>query len=185
MLKNLSEEHNIFMNKLIKEFKEFKSKLTIKKKEESKINKINIGKKYISIHYNDYSIKADKSKVDNKYIYLNNYLYSAERYLNNKNKYKVFLFFLFLFCNGYVNGVYDNFLKIKNKETDLYLYITSDGKFIDSELTMRFVEFLKLDFDFSYIRKEVFLNKNNKKLLIEKMNFYLNSKKKRFVLFQI
>lgn len=32
MLKNLSKEHNIFMNKLIKEFKEFKSKLTIKKK---------------------------------------------------------------------------------------------------------------------------------------------------------
>ena len=184
MLKNLSEEHNIFMNKLIKEFKEFKSKLTIKKREENKINKINIGKKYISIHYNDYSIKVDKSKIDNKYIYLNNYLYSAERYLNNKNKYKGFLFFLFLFCNGYVNGVYDNFLKIKNKETDLYLYITSDGKFIDSELTMRFVEFLKLDFDFSYIRKEVFLNKNNKKLLIEKMNFYLNSKKKDLFCFK-
>lgn len=178
MLKNLSKEHNIFMNKLIKEFKEFKSKLTIKKKEESKINKINIGKKYISIHYNDYSIKVDKSKIDSKYIYLNNYLYSAERYLNNKNKYKVFLFFLFLFCNGYVNGVYDNFLKIKNKETDLYLYITSNGKFIDSELTMRFVEFLKLDFNFSCIRKEVFLNKNNKKLLIEKMDFHLNSKEK-------
>ena len=96
MLKNLSEEHNIFMNKLIKEFKEFKSKLTIKKREENKINKINIGKKYISIHYNDYSIKVDKSKIDNKYIYLNNYLYSAERYLNNKNKYKVFIFFIFI-----------------------------------------------------------------------------------------
>jgi hypothetical protein len=184
MLKNLSEEHNIFMNKLIKEFKEFKSKLTIKKREENKINKINIGKKYISIHYNNYSIKADKSKVDSKYIYLNNYLYSAERYLNNKNKYKVFLFFLFLFCNGYVNGVYDNFLKIKNKETDLYLYITSDGKFIDSELTMRFVEFLKLDFNFSRIRKEVFLNKNNKKFLIEKMGFHLNSKEKDLFCFK-
>jgi|GEM_PF-1785442 hypothetical protein len=184
MLKNLSEEHNIFMNKLIKEFKEFKSKLTIKKREESKINKINIGKKYISIHYNDYSIKADKSKIDSKYIYLNNYLYNAERCLNNKNKYKVFLFFLFLFCNGYVNEVYDNFLKIKNKETDLYLYITSDGKFIDSELTEKFIEFLKLNFNFSYIRKEVFLNKNNKKLLIEKMDFHLNSKKKDLFCFK-
>ena len=97
MLKNLSEEHNTFMNKLIKEFKEFKSKLTIKKREENKINKINIGKKYISIHYNDYSIKADKSKIDSKYIYLNNYLYNAELCLNNKNKYKVFfIFFIFI-----------------------------------------------------------------------------------------
>lgn len=184
MLKNLSEEHNIFMNKLIKEFKEFKSKLTIKKREENKINKINIGKKYISIHYNDYSIKADKSKIDSKYIYLNNYLYNAELCLNNKNKYKVFLFFLFLFCNGYVNKMYNNFLKIKDNKTDLYLYVTSDGKFIDSELTMRFVEFLKLDFNFTFIENEVFLNKNNKKLLIEKMDFYLNTKEKDLFCFK-
>ena len=118
MLKNLSEEHNNFMNKLIKEFKEFKSKLTIKKREENKINKINIGKKYISIHYNDYSIKVDKSKIDSKYIYLNNYLYNAEYCLNNKNKYKVFLFFLFLFCNGYVSRMGDIFLEIKEKEKE-------------------------------------------------------------------
>ena len=175
MLKNLSEEHNNFMNKLIKEFKEFKSKLTIKKREENKINKINIGKKYISIHYNDYSIKVDKSKIDSKYIYLNNYLYNAEYCLNNKNKYKVFLFFLFLFCNGYVSRMGDIFLEIKDNKSDLYLYITSDGKFIDSELTMRFVEFLKLDFIFTFGENEVFLNKKNKKLLIEKMDFYLNS----------
>ena len=184
MLKNLSEEHNIFMNKLIKEFKEFKNKLTIKKREENKMNKINIGKKYISIHYNDYSIKADKSKIDSKYMYLNNYLYSADYCLDNKNKYKVFLFFLFLFCNGYVNKIYDNFLKIKDKETDLYLYITSDGKFIDSELTMKFVEFLKLDFNFKFIKNEVFLNKNNKKNLIEKIDFYLNSKEKDLFCFK-
>ena len=184
MLKNLSEEHNIFMNKLIKEFKEFKNKLTIKKREENKMNKINIGKKYISIHYNDYSIKADKSKIDSKYMYLNNYLYSADYCLDNKNKYKVFLFFLFLFCNGYVNKIYDNFLKIKDKETDLYLYITSDGKFIDSELTMKFVEFLKLNFDFTFVENEVFLNKNNKKLLIEKIDFYLNSKEKDLFCFK-
>lgn len=184
MLKNLSEEHNIFMNKLIKEFKEFKSKLIIKKREENKINKINIGKKYISIHYNDYSIKVDKSKIDSKYIYLNNYLYNAEYCLNNKNKYKIFLFFLFLFCNGYVNKMYNNFLKIKDNESDLYLYITSDGKFIDSELTMRFVEFLKLDFNFTFIENEVFLNKNNKKLLIEKMDFYLNTKEKDLFCFK-
>ena len=184
MLKNLSEEHNNFMNKLIKEFKEFKSKLTIKKREENKINKINIGKKYISIHYNDYSIKVDKSKIDSKYIYLNNYLYNAEYCLNNKNKYKVFLFFLFLFCNGYVSKMYDNFLVIKDNKSDLYLYITSDGKFIDSELTMRFVEFLKLDFIFTFGEDEVFLNKNNKKLLIEKMDFYLNSKEKDLFCFK-
>lgn len=184
MLKNLSEEHNIFMNKLIKEFKEFKSKLTIKKKEENKMNKINIGKKYISIHYNDYSIKVDKSKIDSKYMYLNNYLYSAEYCLNNKNKYKVFLFFLFLFCNGYINKICNNFLKIKDNKSDLYLYITSDGKFIDSELTMRFVEFLKLDFIFTFGEDEVFLNKNNKKLLIEKMDFYLNSKEKDLFCFK-
>lgn len=36
MLKNLSEEHNTFMNRLIKEFKEFKSKLTIKKEKKIK-----------------------------------------------------------------------------------------------------------------------------------------------------
>lgn len=184
MLKNLSEEHNIFMNKLIKEFKEFKSKLTIKKREENKINKINIGKKYISIHYNDYSIKVDKSKIDSKYIYLNNYLYNAEYCLNNKNKYKIFLFFLFLFCNGYVSKMHNNFLEIKDNKSDLYLYITSDGKFIDSELTMRFVEFLKLDFIFTFGEDEVFLNKNNKKLLIEKMDFYLNSKEKDLFCFK-
>lgn len=184
MLKNLSEEHNIFMNKLIKEFKEFKSKLTIKKREENKINKINIGKKYISIHYNDYSIKVDKSKIDSKYIYLNNYLYNAEYCLNNKNKYKVFLFFLFLFCNGYVSRMGDIFLEIKDNKSDLYLYITSDGKFIDSELTMRFVEFLKLDFIFTFGENEVFLNKKNKKLLIEKMDFYLNSKEKDLFCFK-
>lgn len=178
MLKNLSEEHNIFMNKLIKEFKEFKSKLTIKKREENKINKINIGKKYISIHYNNYSIKANKDEVDNKYLIRNSYFYNAERCLNNKNKYKLFLFFYFLFCNGYLNQIYDDFLKIKDNESDLYLYITSDGKFIDSELTEKFIEFLKLDFNFSYIHEEVFLNKINKKLLIEKMDFYLNSKEK-------
>ena len=174
MLKNLSEEHNIFMNKLIKEFKEFKNKLTIKKREENKMNKINVGKKYIFVHYNDYSIKANKDEIDNKYLIEKGYLYSAERCLNNKNKYKLFLFFYFLFCNGYLNQIYDNFLKIKDKETDLYLYITSDGKFIDSELTMRFVEFLKLDFNFTFIKNEVFLKKNDKKLLIEKMDFYLN-----------
>lgn len=184
MLKNLSEEHNNFMNKLIKEFKEFKSKLTIKKRAENKINKINIGKKYISIHYNDYSIKVDKSKIDSKYISLNNYLYNAEYCLNNKNKYKIFLFFLFLFCNGYVSKMYDNFLVIKDNKSDLYLYITSDGKFIDSELTMRFVEFLKLDFIFTFGEDEVFLNKNNKKLLIEKMDFYLNSKEKDLFCFK-
>lgn len=184
MLKNLSEEHNIFMNKLIKEFKEFKSKLTIKKREENKINKINIGKKYISIHYNDYSIKVDKSKIDSKYIYLNNYLYNAEYCLNNKNKYKVFLFFLFLFCNGYVSRMGDIFLEIKDNKSDLYLYITSDGKFIDSELTMRFVKFLKLDFIFTFGENEVFLNKKNKKLLIEKMDFYLNSKEKDLFCFK-
>lgn len=184
MLKNLSEEHNNFMNKLIKEFKEFKSKLTIKKREENKINKINIGKKYISIHYNDYSIKVDKSKIDSKYIYLNNYLYNAEYCLNNKNKYKVFLFFLFLFCNGYVSRMGDIFLEIKDNKSDLYLYITSDGKFIDSELTMRFVEFLKLDFIFTFGENEVFLNKKNKKLLIEKMDFYLNSKEKDLFCFK-
>lgn len=184
MLKNLSEEHNVFMNKLIKEFKEFKSNLTIKKREKNKINKINIGKKYISIHYNDYYIKVDKSKIDSKYIYLNNYLYKAEYCLNNKNKYKVFLFFLFLFCNGYINRIGNNFLKIKDKETDLYLYITSDGKFIDSELTEKFIEFLKLDFNFTFIENEVFLNKNNKKLLIEKMDFYLNTKEKDLFCFK-
>lgn len=184
MLKNLSEEHNNFMNKLIKEFKEFKSKLTIKKREENKMNKINIGKKYISIHYNDYSIKANKNEVDNKYLIRNSYFYSAERCLNNKNKYKVFLFFYFLFCNGYLNQIYDNFLKIKDNESDLYLYITSDGKFINSELTMRFVEFLKLDFIFTFIENEVFLNKNNKKLLIEKMDFYLNTKEKDLFCFK-
>lgn len=184
MLKNLSEEHNVFMNKLIKEFKEFKSKLTIKKREENKINKINIGKKYISIHYNDYSVKVDKSKIDSKYIYLNNYLYNAEYCLNNKNKYKVFLFFLFLFCNGYVSRMGDIFLEIKDNKSDLYLYITSDGKFIDSELTMRFVKFLKLDFIFTFGENEVFLNKKNKKLLIEKMDFYLNSKEKDLFCFK-
>ena len=184
MLKNLSEEHNVFMNKLIKEFKEFKSNLTIKKREKNKINKINIGKKYISIHYNDYYIKVDKSKIDSKYIYLNNYLYKAEYCLNNKNKYKVFLFFLFLFCNGYINRIGNNFIKIKDKETDLYLYITSDGKFIDSELTEKFIEFLKLDFNFTFIENEVFLNKNNKKLLIEKMDFYLNTKEKDLFCFK-
>ena len=184
MLKNLSEEHNNFMNKLIKEFKEFKSKLTIKKREENKINKINIGKKYISIHYNDYSVKVDKSKIDSKYIYLNNYLYNAEYCLNNKNKYKVFLFFLFLFCNGYVSRMGDIFLEIKDNKSDLYLYITSDGKFIDSELTMRFVKFLKLDFIFTFGENEVFLNKKNKKLLIEKMDFYLNSKEKDLFCFK-
>lgn len=184
MLKNLSEEHNVFMNKLIKEFKEFKSKLTIKKREENKINKINIGKKYISIHYNDYSVKVDKSKIDSKYIYLNNYLYNAEYCLNNKNKYKVFLFFLFLFCNGYVSRMGDIFLEIKDNKSDLYLYITSDGKFIDSELTMRFVKFLKLDFIFIFGENEVFLNKKNKKLLIEKMDFYLNSKEKDLFCFK-
>ena len=184
MLKNLSEEHNNFMNKLIKEFKEFKSKLTIKKREENKINKINIGKKYISIHYNNYSIKANKDEVDNKYLIRNSYFYSAERCLNNKNKYKLFLFFYFLFCNGYLNQIYDNFLKIKDNESDLYLYITSDGKFIDSELTEKFIEFLKLDFNFSYIHEEVFLNKINKKLLIEKMDFYLNSKEKDLFCFK-
>ena len=184
MLKNLSEEHNIFMNKLIKEFKEFKSKLTIKKREENKINKINVGKKYISIHYNNYSIKANKDEVDNKYLIKKGYFYSAERCLNNKNKYKVFLFFYFLFCNGYISKTYDNFLKIKDNESDLYLYITSDGKFIDSELTEKFIEFLKLDFNFSYILEEVFLNKRNKKLLIEKMDFYLNSKEKDLFCFK-
>ena len=184
MLKNLSEEHNNFMNKLIKEFKEFKSKLTIKKREENKINKINIGKKYISIHYNNYSIKANKDEVDNKYLIRNSYFYSAERCLNNKNKYKLFLFFYFLFCNGYLNQIYDNFLKIKDNKSDLYLYITSDGKFIDSELTMRFVEFLKLDFNFTFIKNEVFLNKNNKKNLIGKIDFYLNSKEKDLFCFK-
>ena len=184
MLKNLSEEHNIFMNKLIKEFKEFKSKLTIKKREENKINKINIGKKYISIHYNDYSIKADKSKINSKYIYLNNYLYNAELCLNSKNKYKVFLFFLFLFCNGYVSEIHDNFLKIKDNENDLYLYITLYGKFIDSELTMRFIEFAKLDFNLSFVKNEVFLNKNNKKFLIEEMDLHLNSKEKDLFCFK-
>ena len=156
----------------------------IKKREENKINKINIGKKYISIHYNDYSIKVDKSKIDSKYIYLNNYLYNAEYCLNNKNKYKVFLFFLFLFCNGYVSRMGDIFLEIKDNKSDLYLYITSDGKFIDSELTMRFVEFLKLDFIFTFGENEVFLNKKNKKLLIEKMDFYLNSKEKDLFCFK-
>lgn len=184
MLKNLSEEHNIFMNKLIKEFKEFKNKLTIKKREENKINQINVGTKYISIHYNNYSIKANKNEVDNKYLIRNSYFYSAEIFLNNKNKYKVFLFFYFLFCNGYVNQIYDNFLKIKDNESDLYLYITSDGKFIDSELTKKFIEFLKLDFNFSHIHEEVFLNKRNKKLLIEKMDFYLNSKEKDLFCFK-
>lgn len=184
MLKNLSEEHNIFMNKLIKEFKEFKSKLTIKKKEENKINQINVGKKYISIHYNNYSIKANKDEIDNKYLIGKGYFYAAENRLNNKNKYKVFLFFLFLFCNGYVSKMYDNFLVIKDNKSDLYLYITSDGKFIDSELTMRFVEFLKLDFIFTFGEDEVFLNKNNKKLLIEKMDFYLNSKEKDLFCFK-
>lgn len=184
MLKNLSEEHNNFMNKLIKEFKEFKSKLTIKKREENKMNKINVGKKYISIHYNNYSIKANKDEVDNKYLIKNSYFYNAERCLNNKNKYKLFLFFYFLFCNGYLNQIYDNFLKIKDNESDLYLYITSDGKFIDSELTEKFIEFLKLDFNFSYIHEEVFLNKINKKLLIEKMDFYLNSKEKDLFCFK-
>ena len=184
MLKNLSEEHNNFMNKLIKEFKEFKSKLTIKKREENKMNKINVGKKYISIHYNNYSIKANKDEVDNKYLIRNSYFYNAERCLNNKNKYKLFLFFYFLFCNGYLNQIYDNFLKIKDNESDLYLYITSDGKFIDSELTEKFIEFLKLDFNFSYIHEEVFLNKINKKLLIEKMDFYLNSKEKDLFCFK-
>ena len=183
MLKNLSEEHNIFMNKLIKEFKEFKSKLTIKKREENKINKINVGKKYISIHYNNYSIKANKDEVDNKYLIRNGYFYSAERCLNNKNKYKVFLFFYFLFCNGYVNRVCDDYLKIKDNESDLYLYITSDGKFIDSELTMKFIEFLKLNFNFSYY-KEVFLNKRNKKFLIKEMDFHLSSKEKDLFCFK-
>ena len=184
MLKNLSEEHNIFMNKLIKEFKEFKSKLTIKKREENKINQINVGKKYISIHYNNYSIKANKDETDNKYLIGKGYFYTAENCLNNKNKYKVFLFFYFLFCNGYVSKICDNFLKIKDNESDLYLYITSDGKFIDSELTMRFVEFLKLDFNFTFIENEVFLNKNNKKLLIEKMDFYLDTKEKDLFCFK-
>lgn len=184
MLKNLSEEHNNFMNKLIKEFKEFKNKLTIKKREENKMNKINVGKKYISVHYNDYSIKANKDEINNKYLIEKGYLYSAERCLNNKNKYKLFLFFYFLFCNGYLNQIYDNFLKIKDNESDLYLYITSDGKFIDSELTMRFVEFLKLDFNFTFIENEVFLNKNDKKLLIEKMDFYLNSKEEDLFCFK-
>jgi hypothetical protein len=184
MLKNLSEEHNVFMNKLIKEFKEFKSKLTIKKREENKINQINVGKKYISIHYNNYSIKANKDEIDNKYLIGKGYFYAAENRLNNKNKYKVFLFFLFLFCNGYVSKMYDNFLVIKDNKSDLYLYITSDGKFIDSELTMRFVEFLKLDFIFTFGEDEVFLNKNNKKLLIEKMDFYLNSKEKDLFCFK-
>ena len=179
MLKNLSEEYNTFMNRLIKEFKEFKSKLTIKKREENKINQMNVGKKYISIHYNNYSIKANKDEIDNKYLIKNSYFYNAERYLNNKYKYKVFLF-----CNGYVNKIYDNFLKIKDNKSDLYLYITSDGKFIDSELTEKFIEFLKLDFNFSYIREEVFLNKRNKKLLIEKMDFYLNSKEKDLFCFK-
>lgn len=183
MLKNLSEEHNIFMNKLIKEFKEFKSKLIIKK-EEDKINKINIGKKYISIHYNNYSIKVNKNEIDNKYLIEKGYFYIAGSFLENKNKYKVFLFFLFLLCNGYVSKMYNNFLKIKDNESDLYLYITSDGKFIDSELTMRFVEFLKLDFNFTFIENEVFLNKNNKKLLIEKMDFYLNTKEKDLFCFK-
>ncbi len=108
----------------------------------------------------------------------------AENRLNNKNKYKVFLFFYFLFCNGYVSKICDNFLKIKDNESDLYLYITSDGKFIDSELTMRFVEFLKLDFNFTFIENEVFLNKNNKKLLIEKMDFYLDTKEKDLFCFK-
>lgn len=184
MLKNLSEEHNVFMNKLIKEFKEFKSKLTIKKREENKINQINVGKKYISIHYNNYSIKANKDEIDNKYLIGKGYFYAAENRLNNKNKYKVFLFFLFLFCNGYVSKMYDNFLVIKDNKSDLYLYITSDGKFIDSELTMRFVEFLKLDFIFTFGEDEVFLNKNNKKLLIAKMDFYLNSKEKDLFCFK-
>ena len=184
MLKNLSEEYNTFMNRLIKEFKEFKSKLTIKKREENKINQMNVGKKYISIHYNNYSIKANKDEIDNKYLIKNSYFYSAERYLNNKYKSKVSLFFYFLFCNGYVNKIYDNFLKIKDNESDLYLYITSDGKFIDSELTEKFIEFLKLDFNFSYILEEVFLNKRNKKLLIEKMDFYLNSKEKDLFCFK-
>ena len=184
MLKNLSEEHNNFMNKLIKEFKEFKSKLTIKKREENKINQINVGKKYISIHYNNYSIKANKDEIDNKYLIGKGYFYAAENRLNNKNKYKVFLFFLFLFCNSYVSKMYDNFLVIKDNKSDLYLYITSDGKFIDSELTMRFVEFLKLDFIFTFGEDEVFLNKNNKKLLIEKMDFYLNSKEKDLFCFK-
>lgn len=184
MLKNLSEEHNIFMNKLIKEFKEFKSKLTIKKREENKINQINVGKKYISIHYNNYSIKANKDEVDNKYLIRNSYFYSAERCLNNKNKYKVFLFFYFLFCNGYVNKICDNYLKIKDTESDLYLYITSDGKFINSELTMKFIEFLKLHLNFTFITNEVFLNKNNKKLLIKKIDFHLNSKEKDLFCFK-
>ena len=96
MLKNLSEEHNNFMNKLIKEFKEFKSKLIIKKKKENKINQINVGKKYISIHYNNYSIKGNKNEIDRKYLFKNSYFYSAEIYLNNKNKYKIFLFFYFV-----------------------------------------------------------------------------------------
>lgn len=183
MLKNLSEEHNIFMNKLIREFKKFKSKLTIKKREEKKINQINIGKKYISIHYNNYSIKANKDEIDNKYLIRNSYFYSAERCLNNKNKYKVFLFFYFLFCNGYVNVVYDDYLKIKDNESDLYLYITSNGKFIDSKLTMKFIEFLKLNFNFSHY-KEVFLNKRNKKFLIKEMDFYLNSKEKDLFCFK-
>ena len=87
MLKNLSEEYNTFMNRLIKEFKEFKNKLTIKKREENKINQMNIGKKYISIHYNNYSIKANKDEIDNKYLIINSYFYNAERYLNNKYKY--------------------------------------------------------------------------------------------------
>ena len=95
MLKNLSEEYNAFMNKLIKEFKEFKSKLTIKKREENKINQINVGKKYISIHYNNYSIKANKDEIDYKYLIKNSYFYNSESLLNNKNKYKVFLFFYF------------------------------------------------------------------------------------------
>lgn len=184
MLKNLSEKHNIFMNKLIKEFKEFKSKLTIKKREENKINQINVGKKYISIHYNNYSIKANKDEIDNKYLIEKGYFYTAENRLNNKNKYKIFLFFYFLFCNGYVGKICDNFLKIKDNESDLYLYITSDGKFIDSELTEKFIEFLKLDFNFFYIHEEVFLNKRNKKLLIEKMDFYLNSKEKDLFCFK-
>ena len=81
MLKNLSEEHNNFMNKLIKEFKEFKSKLIIKKREENKINQINIGKKYISIHYNNYSIKANKDEVDNKYLIINSKYLIRNSYL--------------------------------------------------------------------------------------------------------
>ena len=66
----------------------------------------------------------------------------------------------------------------------MYLYITSDGKFIDSELTEKFIKFLKLDFDFSYIHEEVFLNKRNKELLIKKIDFYLNSKEKDLFCFK-